>query len=234
MLTKMERLATFFVSAVLFANTYVPQANLPKVLGVNVVRAADATDSAQMADESGTLTHVRAEREAYLEQARARREAALERAATRRSEFQTRLNQIRDTRKRQTVEQINEKLAKINATKVERFDAYLTRLSEILAKATTRTDKAQAKGYDVTAVRSAITDAQVAIDAAQAAVDVQATKVYEVEVTDEQTLGQAARAAITQLKSDLSAVRETVKTAKEAVQAVLVALGQLRGIDDIN
>lgn len=239
MRVRMDRLATYFVSIVVFAHAIFPQANLPAVLGVSVAKATDATPTPSAQTDASVTTSrlealqaARETRQQALEAARLRRQQALEGAQARQEEFRASLSLIRDERKAATVEQLNNKLAAMNARFTTRFDHIITRLTELLAKIVSRTDKAEERGYDVTVVREAITTAEAAIETAQAAVNAQAEKVYIIEITDEERLGQAVQEAISLLKADIKATRGVVADAKEAVHAVLKALADLRGVDE--
>lgn len=253
----METLATFFVGLVAFANSMAPQANLPQVLGVKVLgdekvstTSADVDDgkdddvSVRSKDElikrlevlgeakKKVLEEARERRKKALEVTKKRKEKAQEEAREQRKEFKENLEELKDERKAKVVENIDEQLAAQNEKWVSHFNKILGRLSEILAKIQGRADELAGEGVDVTDVNAAIADAQAAIDAAQAAVDAQAGKVYIIEIADEENLGENVSEVIHELRADIAAVRDLVRTARKSVHGAFKALKDAAGEPD--
>lgn len=253
----METLATFFVALVTLANTVVPQANLPGILGVSVLgdEAESSSTSAELPDgdvsvrskddikrrlaqlrgeRSDRLEEARQERKVASEEARLAREEAKEKAKEIREEFKVRLEALKDEKKKMTVEHIDERLARLNEKWTNHFNKKLTRLAEILAKIQGRTEALGAEGVDVAEVNAAIVEAEAAINTAQDAVNTQAGKTYIIEITDEENLGENVSQAIHALKADIKVVREEVRTAKQAVHDAFKALKEAAGEPDDN
>lgn len=217
-----EGLATFFVTLVLIAGSIAPNSNLAKRLGVTrktgVLSEESATYSASPKEERrNALEETRRVRKEALQGIREERKKALEEAKTRREEFKNKVGEIRDQRKKEAVERIDENIGKHNEKWVEHWNKVLSRLSEILAKIKTRTDKAAGEGKDVTAVNSAISAADAAIAAAQSSIDAQAGKTYVIEITDEEHLGENVSEVVRGFKTDVKATFEKVQAAKRAV-----------------
>ena len=228
----MEGLATLFVTLVLIANNIAPNSNLPKLLGVTlqtgVLSEETSTDSASPKETGrNTLEEARRANKEALQRIREERKKSLEAAKTEREQFKERLQELRDEKKREVVERIDQNIGKHNEKWVEHWNKVLSRLSEILAKVKTRTDKAAAEGQDVTAVNAAIAAADAAIAAAQSAVDAQAGKTYVIEITDEENLGENVSVIVRQFKSDTKAVHEKIQTARKAVHDAFKALKAL-------
>ena len=238
----METLAKLFVGLVTVANTVAPQANIPRVLGVQI--AQDTTVDVQNVDTTNlgsarstrvreAVEDARIRRQEAIEEFQARRQAAKEEWETRREEFKQRLTEIRDERKREIVKLMDLRMEKMLERWVEHWNRVLARLTEILAKVGTRADKAEAAGHDVSSTRAAITEAEAAIAEAQAAVNELAGKTFVIEITDEENLGQNVSDTIHQVREELQAVREKVRAARQAVLDVLHALQAIRGVDEI-
>ncbi|MEW5805116.1 MAG: hypothetical protein AB1721_00065 [Patescibacteria group bacterium] len=143
------------------------------------------------------------------------------------------LQNIRDERKQAIVERIDQRIDELNQRMTNHFLAVLEKLETVLERIGSRADKAEANGLDVSAVRSAITEAEQAIAAARTAVAEQSGKTYLINITDEENLkadvGQARQA----LAEDLKAVREVIKSAHDAVRRAAVALAQIPRVDEL-
>jgi hypothetical protein len=126
-----------------------------------------------------------------------------------REQFQERLRIVKDEKKKQILEHINDQLSLINQRATDAMLNQLARLQALLLKI-----KERAPSVDITA-------AQAKIDEAKTAVDTQAAKEYIIEFSDESGLKVGASDAKTQLRADLKAVKEKVRLAREAVVAVL-------------
>ena len=232
----MEILAKFFVGLVTLANTVAPQANIPEVLGVQI---AQDTSTAVTTDRSTTrqlvrdsVEEARARRQEAVDEFRARRDEAKAERELRREEFKQKLAEIRDERKRRIIELIDLRIDAMLERWVNHWNKVLARLTEILAKIGTRADKAETAGHDVSAVRAAIASAEAAIAAAQDAVNALAGKTFVIEITDEENLGQNVSDTIHLVRQELFAVREKVRTARQAVLDALHALQAIRGVDE--
>jgi len=238
----MELLAKFFVSLVTLANTVVPQADLPKVLGVRIaqnnaveVQSVDTTNigSLRRTRVREAVEEARTQRRSAVDEFRTRRQLAKDEWEAKREEFKQRLTEIRDERKRRIVELIDLRIDAMHGRWVEHWNKVLARLSEILAKIESRADKAEAAGRDVSSVRAAIATAKTAISAAQDAVNELAGKTFVIEITDEQALGQNVRDTIQGVRSELLGVREEVREARRAVIDALQSLKAIRGVDNL-
>lgn len=137
--------------------------------------------------------------------------------------------QMRDARKKLVVERVQERLNNVNERRTEHFLNVLERLSTILDKIESRTEKAKTEGKEVAAIESAITSARTAILTAQSAVGAQKAKTYEITVTDDRTAKGEVEATVKQLHADLKSVYDTVVAARQAVHNVF---GQIKTVVD--
>ena len=153
------------------------------------------------------------------------RKAAIEKFQSQREEFQEKLADIKETRKKNIVERVDEKISNLNERHTTRLNNHLTRMSEVLAKIE---EKAADKTGDSADLDAAITKATAAIETAQTAVDDQAGKEYVIEFDDESELGTAVRSLFASFKSDIQETHMTVKEAHKAVVDVAKALGSAR------
>lgn len=144
-----------------------------------------------------------------------RRQEQLELRQTSREQFREKLQLIKDERKQQIIEHINQQLILINDRATKAMINVLNRLQALLDKIKLRVPAA-----DTTA-------AQDLINSAQTAVAEQAENEYVIEFTDESGLRVGASAAKTQLHTDLKSVREKIRLARQAVVDVLKAAKEL-------
>lgn len=139
------------------------------------------------------------------ETVQAKKEAVKEAVATKKGEFKVKLQAIKDRKKKALVERIDTKLANINTKHTDRFTQVISNLQLLLDKISQDVD---------------ITEAQVAIDTAQAAVANQAAKTYIITISTEIALRSDVGTVVSQLRQDLKATHKLVVDAKQAVQTL--------------
>ena len=192
------------------------------IVGLSLAMSAGAqtpTSTSQMREEMSAYGRSPEGRQTQIEE--------------RRAELQTRLQSIRDERKKQAVERIHTAVNALNERMTGHFINVLDQIDKVLDRVESRTDKAEANGLDVSTVRPEITNAENAIAAARAAVEAQAGKVYEVQITGSETTLRADVGKTRQeLHEDLTGVRDLVKAAREAVRNAAVTLAQIPRVND--
>lgn len=203
----MDRLASFFVSFVALANVIIPGANLPRTLGV--YEAYDVADN-QPQVMGETTSSVSAQVKERLQEVASKREE-------RRVQFRHKLQEIKDTKKRQVLENLDTRLTAVKDKWVENWTNTLDRLNSIVLKLEEK---------NVSSASSAIIAAKSAINTAQDKVTEIAGKDYVFTINDEQSLGQDARDFISAFKEDMQAVHASVKAAREAVRTAFDATRQ--------
>lgn len=172
-----------------------------------------------------------------------KREAAEEKVQEIREAARQRISDIKDAKKQEAANKIVAQLARVNKVATEHFASVLDELDAILQKIQSRAEKARSGGQDVSSVLSAIATAQGSIAKARTAVESQASKVYVIDLsstaTDDPqesliaTLRQQFQDLHTQLKTDLTALRDGPMTdARKAVQVALQALKSVPKVDD--
>ncbi|GEM_PF-4976446 len=144
-----------------------------------------------------------------------------------REEFRQRLLEIRDERKRALFENLNTNINDLNARWVERLKAVLDRLSEIADKIEAR---AQEDGVsDNSDFKNALDNVRAKIFESYNMVNEQASKVYTLEVTDENSLGRSVSGTLSELRADFEPIRESVSLAKDALRGLFQILATLLG-----
>ena len=153
---------------------------------------------------------------------------------TKRQELKERLKVVKDERKKQAVERIDNRLDVLNEKTTNHFSEALERLEKVLGNISSRVDKAAISGIDISAVETAIADAQSSISASRLAIEAQAGKTYQITITNEAGLRQDVGKTRQALHADLVKTRETVFSAREAVKKAAMALFQIPRVDEIN
>ena len=142
-------------------------------------------------------------------------------------ELKKKLEIVKDEKKKQTVEKLDEKMREINDKRVSQLTEKITHLDEILVKISSRADKVEANGTDVSVVRVAIINAETVIASARTAVANQASKIYVVTINSEENLKSDVGATRQKLQADLSIVNEALKKALESVKMASQSLSSL-------
>ncbi|MDP2637198.1 MAG: hypothetical protein Q8P03_01135 [bacterium] len=177
-------------------------------------------------------TQLRAKKVELQDRVKTAREEMKSKIEAKRVELKDRLQSIRDEKKQQTVERVYDKVNQLNERMTLHFMNALTQIEEVLGRVESRADKAEANGLDVSAARAAIAAAETAIQSARTAVEAQAGKTYSFTVTTEEDLRSDVGQARKTLHDDLTAVREIVRAARDAVRQAAVALAQIPRVDE--
>lgn len=155
-----------------------------------------------------------------------------EKIQAKKEELRQQLQKIKDQKKREIVERIDQRIDTLNQHLLNHFSDVLEHLEKVLTKITTRTDKAEANGKDVSKVRTAIQKAKDAIAASRTAIEEQAKKTYTIALENEETLRLEVGKTRQALHGDLAKVRETVFAARQAVKNALIELRKINKVDE--
>ena len=208
-------------------------AALTLIVGIIPVAAAPNTAQGLRAEAEVSRAAAREATKQRWEELKTNREAKREeikaQVQAKRKEVKANVQKMRDARKKQVVERVQAKLNDVNARRTEHFLKVLERLSTVLDKIVSRTEKAKAEGKNVTSIETAIATARTAIASAESAVNTQKAKTYEITVTNDTTARNDAGATVKQMQEDLRAVQDTVQIARNAVQNVFKEIKTIVG-----
>jgi hypothetical protein len=126
--------------------------------------------------------------------------------ASREAEFRNKLQTIKDEKKKALTEKIDIKLKGINTRYTDRFTQVLGNLQTILDKMSGDLDK---------------NASNMAINAARLMVENQATKIYTINITGDETLKGNVGTTTSQLRQDLVSTYKAVIDAKQTVQTLM-------------
>lgn len=193
---------------------------------VNTLR--DASGAAK--ERRGEARQAAKERWEELKTAReTKREEVKGQIQAKREETKANIQNLRNERKKQTVQRVQTKLGEVNGRRTDHFLKVLARLSTVLDKIQSRTEKAKAEGKNVSSIETAISSARTAISSAESAVNAQKEKTYQITVIDDTTARNEVGAITKQLQEDLRAVQDTVQVARSAVQNVFKEIKTIVG-----
>lgn len=174
----------------------------------------------------------REKRDAFKAEVKTKREELQTRVKAEREQLKEKLKTIRDEKKKAAVERIDAEIARLNERMGKHFIAVLDQLGNLLGRVGTRADKAEIRGLDVSAVRTAIAAAVTAIENARTAVSAQAGKTYAVTISTEANLKPDVGKARQALQADLKGVREVIRLAHDAVRTAATTLAQISRVDE--
>lgn len=214
----------FFLSLTLLPNTAYGQSTDSATLETKPSSVRE-----RMAAEKQKLQEKRAAIKEDREEIRASREAIMkEKMQLKREAFQQKVASIKDEKKRQLVERIDNKLSTVNINRTNRMSENLEKLTNILDGIREKTSTAKENGKNTNTVDTAISKADTAIQNAKTAVQTQAGKEYVITITATGSgqLKNSVGATTKQLQADLSASHKLLVAAKQAVQQAHMELSK--------
>ena len=167
---------------------------------------------------------IRKQNQLRLDKMRQDRTAQRAERETMRQEFRSAVQERLDANQQTIALRVAENLNNANHNITAAYMRHLAAMSNLISRIEERINAAEERGADVAAAQSSLTNASAAAEEAKGAVDVQAAKEYVVEISDAQTIGQALRATVQQLRADHQVVREVIRAARESIRPVLQAL----------
>ncbi len=198
------------------------------IFSVGSVSAQDtttATESATSVGESGSSRErfLQRREEARSNGSQIQSEAQLELDAQRQA-FRQRLLQVQDTSKQKALERIDNKIQVTNQSVTDRFTDILEDLESINTRVESKAKELSTSGKDTQALEGAIADATSALSAAKAAVRVQSSKDYTIEIGSDETLKSQATQTVASFRTDISTLRDQIEEAKtDVVNAAKIA-----------
>lgn len=149
--------------------------------------------------------------------------------SAKRAAFREKLQIVRDEKKRDKVEKIQEKLIQLNTLRADVMTKHVTKMSEILERLSEKLEKQVELGIDVQSGQTALTTAQSALTAAQEAVTTQAGKSYEITLTNETNVKSDVDSVRRRLATDLKGVHQKLVSARRAISTAIRTIAKLAG-----
>jgi len=143
------------------------------------------------------------------------------------TELKAQLQVVKDEKKKEIVERVDNNLNELNKRMVEKWSKALVDMDGWLARMANKVGEQAAAGKDVTSVNAAIESAKIAIASAKAAVETQTAKTYPIVVSSEESLKSDVAAVRTMLNEDLKSVRDLAQSAHKSIVNVLTEFNKL-------
>jgi hypothetical protein len=159
---------------------------------------------------ASTASKLRQQMQLVQEQKKAAVTQAKAMIQAKRDEFRTRIQEIKDQKKKVLIERIDARLAEVNKNQTARFTEVLNILQTFLDKIN--------KSAIGTSIQASIATTQTTIDAARTAVEIQANKSYIMTISDDSALKVNAGTTVSQFRQDLTDVYKLVIDSKQALR----------------
>lgn len=198
-----------------------------------VASAEDTTANQVKTNREATIASIKEKVSALKTQMETIKKEAIAKNQAEMTKLKAKLTKIKDEKKKTTVENIATKLSQINAQSTEHFTAVVNQMEKVLTNIKSRTDKAAAKNLDVTAIRAQITIAESSIASARVAINTQALKVYNSNITTETTLKEVMKTSRDLLQKDITTLKATVKSTRDEVQKAATELAKIPKVDEV-
>lgn len=163
----------------------------------------------------------------FAESIQAKRIEAVKKAEVRRVEFNKSLVLIKDVKKKNVVEKIDNKITTLNQNYSEKMAGSLDTLQQVLNKISSSSSHLKIKGINTTSLDAAIISAQGAITKAKSLVFSQAAKEYIASISAETRLKSDVGLTVSQFSSDVESSSKSVNEAKLAVERALQELSKI-------
>lgn len=178
------------------------------------------------------LQSVKDKREAFKTELEAKREEIKTKREEMRAKFQEELAKIKDEKKKLSAEKIVSIIEELNTKATNNLSGRVEKIENVLVSVESRISKGEENGLDVTQAKAEAEKAKQAIEDARSAIATQASKVYEVNITDEASLRAEMKRLRDLFTSDIKAVNELVKKAHEAVRITATTLAKIPKINE--
>lgn len=178
------------------------------------------------------IQSVKAKRQEFKTELETKKEESKLKLTEMKVNFREGLNKIKNEGKKISTEKILDIIQALNTKLTDNLSEKLNKIENVLVSIESRISKAESNGLDVTTVKAKVEKAKTAIALAREAVSAQASKVYEVNITDEASLKAEMKDLRDTFKTDIEAVREKVKLAHQAVRDTATTLAKIPKIDE--
>lgn len=229
----------FFLSLTLLPNTAYGQSTDSATLETkpSSVRERMAAEKQKLQENREEIraskeAAIKEKREDLMEKIQQKRAEAQQKFQAKRAALQQKIASIKDEKKRQLVERIDNKLSTVNNNRTNQMTQNAEKLSNILDDIKEKASTAKENGKNTNTVDTAITKAETAIQNAKTAVQTQASKEYVITITATGSgqLKSSIGATTKQLQADLSTSHKLLVAAKQAVQQAHMELSKVLGI----
>ncbi len=155
------------------------------------------------------------------ERAVQRTENVKDKVASREAALKEKLAKFRDKKKAEATERIDNNLNKVNQKRMEMMLQHLDKMSSMLTRLENIVSRATTDGKDTSQATAAISSARSAVNSAKVTIQTQSQKQYNLTVTSEGKVKDDAKSARDNLRTDLQSAHNLVVTARQAVASAI-------------
>lgn len=178
------------------------------------------------------IEQIKEKRESYKEEMGVKKEEMRLKVTEMKANFKEEIKKIKDENKKISAEKIVDTIQALNEKLTNNFSDKINQIENVLVSIESRINKAKEKGIDVSSAETQALKAKDVIAQAREAISVQASKVYEVNITSEATLKAEMKNLRDTFRNDIKAVHEKVKMAHVAVRDTATTLAKIPNIED--
>lgn len=182
------------------------------------------------------VEELKKQRDARLEQVQDKQEERQAEREKKKAEMQAKRLELKEaiqkrlnSHQQDVAARVSQNIEHLHERRCEHYDKVLDRLSRLLDKIEDRADIIEEDGANVADVDAAVAAARSQISTAQGVVDQHCATEYVVTLQEGQSIGEAIRTTLGQLKDAHKTVQAAVRQAWEAVHNAVLALAKAHG-----
>lgn len=156
---------------------------------------------------------IKSARQEFQQKLEIKREENKEILIKNKENLRVKIQTIKDENKKEAVLNINENINKINERTTDRLNNLITIIEEILGRIENKMETAEGQGLDFSSLESSINEAKIKITEAKDLIEIQAGKIYKLEITNELNLREEVKIVRNALQDDLKNLQNKVKEA---------------------
>lgn len=166
-------------------------------------------------------------RQEFQEKLAIKREENREILIKNKEDLKLRLQTIKDENKQSTVLNINENITKINERATDRLSNLISTIEEILEKIENKINIAKEQNLDTSPLELSIDEAKTKITETKNLIEIQAGKIYKIEVTNELNLRDEIKDIRNTFNDDLKNLQNKVRETHSFTRISAQKLGEL-------
>src|SRR3989344_4347950 len=137
---------------------------------------------------------------------------------------------LKDAQKKEIVIKADKEINALNVKGAGNYRSILSNVEKILNNIVARADLLEKNGRNVAPVRVAIEKARETIALSGLAVETQSVKIYTVTISFENKIKEDVNVERAAIRADLSRLKNSIETARDAVKDAAVALAHVAGL----
>ncbi|MDD3662490.1 MAG: hypothetical protein PHT84_01345 [Candidatus Pacebacteria bacterium] len=175
---------------------------------------------------------IKSARQEFQQKLEIKREENRETLIKNREDLKLKLQTIKDENKQSAILNINDNISKINERATNRLSNLINTIEEILGRIENRMNTLSEQGLDISLLEDSVNEAKMKIIEAKNSTEIQAGKIYNIEITDESNLREEIKNIRDTLQNDLKNLQNKVKEAHSYTKISAQKLVEIVNIQD--